>query len=348
MKILITGNMGYIGPIVAKHFRERFPECFIVGLDTCFFGHCLTVKNFLPEHYIDEQFFMDVRAIEPSFLSSFDAIVHLAAVSNDPIGNKFESVTDEINHLATIRLAEIASEQGVKSFVFASSCSMYGNADDGEKKESDVLNPISAYARSKVAAEKGLGLINNSSMAITSLRFSTACGFSPRTRLDLVLNDFVACAISQNKITVLSDGSPWRPLIDVKDMARAIEWAVFRVKDNDSRYLAVNVGAELWNFQVKDLAASVARIIPNTLISINADALPDKRSYKVDFSLFKKLAPNHQPISTLDFSIKELYQGLDLIKFEDKNFRNSHFMRLKVLEDLMRKEYIDINLRWRI
>jgi nucleoside-diphosphate-sugar epimerase len=347
MNILITGNMGYIGPIVSKHLKNASKSISITGLDNAFFAHCLTAPSFSPEAYVDVQYRMDVRHVDTSFLQQFDAIIHLAAVSNDPMGNKFEKVTDGINHLASVQLAEKASAAGVKAFVFASSCSIYGFADGGPRKETDNLNPLTAYAKSKVATEQGLARLSaNSEMIITALRFSTACGMSDRLRLDLVLNDFVASAISTGKITVLSDGSPWRPLIDVKDMARAIDWAISRKKETGGKYLAINVGRNDFNYQVKDIAQVVAETIPGTEISININAQPDKRSYKVDFTLFSQLAPEHQPRVDLYQSANELKDGLNRMNFSDQHFRDSQLIRLKVLERLMDEARINDNLEW--
>lgn len=347
MKILITGNLGYIGPIVSRHLKNTNKSTVITGLDSAFFAHCLTAPSFSPEAYVDVQYRMDVRKVDTDFLKQFDAIVHLAAVSNDPMGNKFEKVTDEINHLASVQLAEKASAAGVKAFVFASSCSIYGFADGGPRKETDNLNPLTAYAKSKVATEKGLEALSpNSDMTITALRFSTACGMSDRLRLDLVLNDFVACAISAGKITVLSDGSPWRPLIDVQDMARAIDWALTRKKETGGKFLAVNIGRKDFNYQVKDIAQVVADTIPGTETSINLQAPPDKRSYQVDFSLFSQLAPGHQPRVNLRQSATEVRDGLTRMHFTDPNFRESQLIRLKVLERLMNESRINDNLEW--
>lgn len=347
MKILITGNLGYIGPIVGKHLKQYKAASFIAGIDSGFFAHCLTAVSYAPEVCIDAQYFGDVRTIDESFLKGYDGIVHLAAVSNDPMGNKFEAVTDEINHVASVRLAQKAAAAGVKTFVFASSCSIYGFADGGPRKETDTLNPLTAYARSKVATEEGLQqLANNSDMTITALRFSTACGMSDRIRLDLVLNDFVASALATGKITVLSDGSPWRPLIDVKDMARAIEWALVRPQENGGRYLAINIGRNDFNYQVKDIAQVVADVIPGTSVSININAQPDKRSYKVDFSLFSQLAPDHQPQVNLYRSATEIKEGLTRMQFADANFRESGLIRLKVLEQHMNENRINSNLEW--
>jgi nucleoside-diphosphate-sugar epimerase len=291
------------------------------------------------------QYFGDVRHFPGNLLTDVDAVVHLAAISNDPIGNKFEKATFDINYRASIELAKKAKEAGVKSFVYASSCSMYGSAADGPRDEKSPQNPLTTYAKSKVYAERDLEKIADKSFKITSLRFSTACGMSERLRLDLVLNDFLAGAVTSKKITVLSDGTPWRPLINIKDIARAIDWAIKR--DLDGReFLAVNIGCSEWNYQVKDLAEAVAQIIPDLDISINKNAQPDKRSYRVSFDLFKKLAPDFQPTVDLISTIKELKSGLEAMKFNDINFRNSHLMRLNVLNDLMDKNLLTEKLEW--
>jgi nucleoside-diphosphate-sugar epimerase len=169
---------------------------------------------------------------------------------------------------------------------------------------------------------------------------------SDRLRLDLVLNDFVAGAVASKQITILSDGTPWRPLINVKDMAKAIEWAIFRQNDQGGEYLAVNAGSDEWNYQVRDLAKAVAEVVPDVNISINKDAMPDKRSYRVNFDRFKRLAPDHQPEVDLITSIKELKDGLEEMEFNDADFRDSQYMRLKVLTDLRRKGYLSENLEW--
>lgn len=332
MKVLITGNMGYIGPVLAKYLREEHPDWIIYGYDSGLFAHCLTTAGALPEIVLDRQYFGDVRSLPNSLLAEVDAVVMLAAVSNDPMGVKYESVTAAINYEACADIASRGVAQGLKKVVFASSCSMYGFAEGGPRCEEDALNPLTAYARSKAATENALAQLNPDGSVITSLRFSTACGMSPRLRLDLVLNDFVACAIASGEITVLSDGSPWRPLIDVKDMARAIDWALLRDADEGGRYVAVNVGADSWNHQVRDLAQAVAEAVPGTKVSINTQAPPDKRSYRVDFSKYRALAPRHQPQVTLHQAISELVEGMRQINFADSNFRSSSFMRLKVLE----------------
>ncbi len=346
MKILITGNMGYIGPVILKHLMQVIPGALLVGYDTGLFAHCLSGSNRLPESVADTQYFGDVREFPCDILSGVDAVVHLAAVSNDPMGSRFEKVTMEINHQAAIKVAMLAAEMGVKNFVFASSCSIYGHAEGGPRKEDAPLNPLTAYARSKVAVEKDLASLSDAGMVITSLRFSTACGMSDRIRLDLVLNDFVACALASGEISVLSDGSPWRPLIDVKDMARAITWAITRQTTNGGRYVAVNVGSDEWNYQVQDLASAVAKHVNGTRVTVNKNAPPDKRSYRVDFAKYRELAPSHQPQVSLDQSIKEIKQGLEAMSFSDSNFRMSQYIRLKALECHISDGRISETLRW--
>jgi nucleoside-diphosphate-sugar epimerase len=346
LKILITGNMGYVGPRVAARLRAALPQATLVGLDIGYFAHCLTGAETLPERNLDQQLFVDMRRVSPDMLGGVDAVVHLAAISNDPMGNTYERVTEEINAEASARLARLAREAGVRRFVFASSCSMYGFAEGGPRKETDPLNPLTAYARSKVATEKVLQELARPDFIVTSLRFATACGMSERLRLDLVLNDFVAGAVAARKITILSDGTPWRPLIHVDDMARAIEWAVARAADNGGAFLAVNTGTDEWNYQVKDLAHAVAQAIPGVDVSINKDAQPDKRSYRVDFAKFRELAPAHQPQVHLTAAIRGLKAGLEAMRFADPNFRQSQFMRLKVLTHLRENGALNERLEW--
>lgn len=346
MKILITGNMGYVGPVVVRFLRARFPEAALIGFDAGFFAHCLTTPGPLPERHLTAQHFGDVRNLPAELLQGVDAVVHLAAISNDPMGKRFEAVTDEINRGASLRLAKLAEAAGVRSFVFASSCSVYGFAEGAARREDDPLNPLTAYARSKIETEQGLRRLENGPMLITCLRFATACGFSERLRLDLVLNDFAAGAVASRGISILSDGTPWRPLIDVADMALAIEWAIGRDADRGGRVLSVNAGSDAWNHRVRDLAAAVAEACPGTTVAINPDAPPDKRSYRVDFSRFRELAPEHQPRTTLAASVARLIAGLRAIGFDDPNFRESQRVRLHTLAKLQADGLVDDGLRW--
>ena len=346
MKILITGNMGYVGPGVVRQLRNTYPNATIIGYDLGFFAHCVTGVRVFPETLLDSQVFGDVRTIHSSFLVGFDVVVHLAAISNDPMGKTFEAVTDEVNCHSSIRIAEMAKMAGVKNYVFASSCSVYGTADDKPRKEDDVLNPLTAYARSKVGTEDGIKKLASDDFVVTSLRFATACGMSARLRLDLVLNDFVAGAITSNTIDILSDGTPWRPLIHVKDMARAIDWAVARLAPNGGNFISINTGSNAWNYQVKDLAYAVAEALPLIKITLNVNAPPDKRSYQVDFSSFQKLAPDHQPLMSLEGTVQELIEGITRMGLKDKDYRNSDLMRLKVLNDFRADDIVSGKLAW--
>ena len=346
MKVLVVGNMGYVGPMLTRHLRQTYPQASLIGFDAGLFAHCLIGSSPLPEIYLDRQVFGDVRNIDESVLEGVDAVVNLAAISNDPMGNRFEEATLAINYKSAVELAAMAKRIGVRSYVFASSCSVYGSAEEGAKQESSKLDPLTAYARSKVMAEKELIPVADERFTVTCLRFATACGMSDRLRLDLVLNDFVAGALTQKKIVVMSDGTPWRPLINVKDMARAIDWAITRGADQGGNGLIVNVGSNEWNCQVKDLANAVAQAIPGVEVSINKSAPPDKRSYRVSYDLFKQLAPKFQPLSDLKSTILELKEGLEQAHFSDQAYRESQYMRLNVINKFREAGVLSNNLEW--
>ena len=346
MRIVITGNMGYVGPAVVQHLGKVFPDSEIIGVDSCFFGHSLTGVDCLPEAAVDIQYLSDVRDLTSEHLEGADVLVELAAISNDPMGNAFEAVTMSVNAEAVVRAAQIARDAGVGRVVFASSCSIYGFAEGDAKDEGAELNPLTAYAISKVTAEEGLAKLASDEFVISCLRFPTACGMSPRLRLDLVLNDFVASAVALNRIEILSDGTPWRPLIDIKDMALAIEWAIRRDVGEGDSFEAINVGSDDANYQVVELAETVARHFPSVEISVNKAAAPDKRSYRVDFGRYRKLARDFLPRVSLDQSVEELKNGLENMKFADTKFRKSTHIRLNVLRELMNKGLLDEQLRW--
>lgn len=346
MRILVTGNMGYVGSRLVQVLRRDYPDAELIGYDAGFFGQALTGAVRLPESCLTQQVFGDVRQFPEALLQDVDAVVHLAAISNDPMGKEFEEVTGAVNRDASVEIAKLAARNGARNFVFASSCSMYGAAAGGPRRESDPTNPLTAYARSKIGTEEDLRSADLGSMVFTSLRFATACGMSDRLRLDLVLNDFTACAMTTGDVTVLSDGTPWRPLIDVEDMARAIEWAIQRKASNGGQWLAVNAGSSKSNYQVRDLANAVKRHVPGTRVSINTDAPPDKRSYQVDFSLFESLAPGYLPQVDLDTSIERLIAGMERMRFADGDFRNSPFMRLNMLRGHLAAGRLDSSLRW--
>ena len=345
-RILVTGNMGYIGPAVVRHLRRVYPEASLVGFDAGYFAHCLSQAAAVPERSLDCVFFGDVRRPPAELLWGVDAVVHLAAISNDPVGNRYEDITLEINHRATVELARLAKAAGAGAFVLASSCSIYGFSKGGPVSEESLPNPLTPYARSKWLAERDLEGLADEEFTVTSLRFGTACGMSDRLRLDVVLNDFVAAAVTTGEIVILSDGTPWRPLIHVRDMARAMEWAVTRGPSNGGPYLALNVGSHRWNYRIKELAEEVSGVIPGLKVSIDPAAGPDQRSYRVDFGLFESLAPDHQPEVDLREAVEDLRDGLHSMGFVDRDFRSSRFIRLHVLSELRGRGLVTDRLEW--
>lgn len=343
MNILIVGNLGYIGPMLVEHLHATRKDANLFGYDIGYFqGNLTTKQGMLPEAKLKQQYYGDVRKFDNSVLKGMDTVIYLAAISNDPMGKEFEKPTYEINQNCAVKIAEEAKKQGVKNFVFASSCSVYGLADVNAKNEKSEINPLTAYAKSKTNCEEDLRKVASDNFVITCLRFATACGISYRLRLDLVLNDFVASALANKKIEILSDGKPWRPLINVKDMARAMEWASYRKPEPN--YIIVNAGADSWNYQVIDLAKAVQKIIPGTEVHVNPNAQPDNRSYKVDFSLFAEIAKGYTPQYDLETTIRELISGLEAIGFNDKNFRTSSLIRLKTLTEQINNKSINKEL----
>ena len=342
-KILILGHLGYIGPVLVKQLKSNY---FIYGLDTHWFKSKINVK-FYNKHYLPHKSIIkDIRKFSLKDLSFVpDAIIYLAAISNDPMGNEFRSITHEINTKCCIKIAKDAKKAGVKKFIFASSCSIYGSAGNKKKKENHSIQPLTDYAKSKVKSERLLKKISSKSFQVISLRFATAAGFSPKLRLDLVFNDFVVNSVTKKEILILSNGEPWRPLVHVKDMARAMEWSINYLPK--SNFLAINIGSDKWTFRIKDLANKIAKILGNVKVSLNKDNQPDKRSYTVDFSLFKLLAKNFQPKEKLEDAVYELAKNLKKSKLNFDNFRNSKkFIRLKTLNSLQQKKYINKKLYW--
>jgi nucleoside-diphosphate-sugar epimerase len=322
------------------------PDASLVGFDTGLFAGCLLDPTLWPDRQYDQQRYCDLRDLSEDELCGVDAIVHLAAISNDPMGNTFQRPTEDINFHASLRLARLAKVAGVRRFVFASSCSVYGAGSEAPRTESDTVAPLTAYARSKVALEEGLRSLADDRFQVTCLRFATACGLSPRLRLDLVLNDFVASALTTGKIKVLSDGTPWRPLIHVSDMARAMEWGLSRGNDCGGEFVVVNTGSDAWNFQIRELATAVAEALGSVTVEFNPDAIPDKRSYRVDFGLFSRLAPEFVPVTSLPDAVKSLASWLRSVGFNQMEFREGDCIRLKVLARLLERGSIDPQLRW--
>lgn len=339
--ILILGHLGYVGGTLIRYLKNKYPKCNLIGYDNQYFKDDSIFEN--PEDLLDEEYFGDIRNFSTNIFidENIDTVICLAAISNDPMSNNFEDVTYEINNRATFNLAERAKLAGVKSFIFASSCSVYGFSEDGGGvTETSNTNPLTPYAKSKLSVENHLRMLSGDSFKVTCLRFATACGPSDRMRLDLVLNDFVASALKNKKIEILSDGTPWRPLIDVADMARAFDWAINR---DDKNAEVVNAGS--YNYQIKELAALIKEQLPETEIIINNDAAPDKRSYVVNFDKFRFLAPDYFPKYTIQQTITGLIAQLKYSPIE-KDFRNSNLIRLNKLITLQKTKKLDKDLKW--
>lgn len=318
--------MGYVGSVLVPYLASLGGHE-IHGFDLGYFEKYLTGP--CPEYFLAKQHRGDVRSFPERLLNNFDAVIHLAALSNDAMGACFDQLTYQINYEASVRLAKLAKQQGVLRFVFASSCSLYGAASDGkERSETDLINPLTAYAKSKALVEQDLEKLASPDFQISALRFATACGPSSRLRLDLVLNDFVATAVAQKKIKIQSDGSPMRPLIHVRDMARAMHWAVNRSGDD---YLVLNIGSEIWNYSILELAEHCKDLIPGVEIERNPAALKDQRSYQVDFQKFKNLAPHHQPLRNLEVTVEALSRLCQSLDLSDQN----KYIRLAVLKNYL-------------
>ena len=342
-KVLVIGSEGYVGSVLIPSLKHGNYDVFTQ--DVLWFGAMSSSTSNLhagPNEHINK----DLRDISAIDLEGFDSVIILSAVSNDPMGQQFEDVTFEINRNATVRVASFAKDAGVKNFVFASSCSVYGIADDSPRKEGDELNPLTAYAKSKADVELGIMSLADENFFVTCLRFATAGGASPRLRLDLVLNDFVASAVLNNIIEILSDGTPWRPIIHTEDMARAFVWAINRSpRTEEENFLTVNVGSAEWTFTMDSLANKVSKVLGGVEVLINREGKPDPRSYRVDFSLFKELAPLHQPTKLFDDAILEL-RDLILANNIPKNFRSSKWIRFNHLNALIEEQQLNKSLRW--
>jgi len=347
MRIVVTGTLGYLGAGVVAHLRERFAEAELVGFDSGLFADCLTTAGAAPETLLSAQHFGDLRDADFALLRGADAVVHLAAVCDDPAGARFEAATEAINRAASLRLASIAAAAGARAFVFASSCAVYGDSGEAARRERDAPDPRDAGARAKLAVEDGLRTMERAGMTITSLRLATACGMSERLRLDLIANELVAGAVASGRIEVPGEAGAWRTLIDVGDIARAVEWAMLRGAQAGGEVLTVNVGREENNVRLRELAAAVVHALPGTLPA-QGNAVPGALSCRVNFDLFRTLAPEHQPRVELLVSIGRLVRGLRGIGFADKEFRRGDRMiRRNRLSTLLRDGALTEELRWR-
>lgn len=337
MRVLVTGNKGYIGVVMCEELLKRGHE--VVGLDTDYFEGC----DFLPLTYQLKQIKKDVRQVTEKDLVGIDAVIHLAAISNDPMGELNPELTYEINLHGSVNLAKLAKQAGVKRFIFSSSCSAYGVAGEELVNEEGALDPVTAYAKSKVETEKEAAKLADNNFSPVFMRNATVYGVSPRLRLDLVVNNLVGWAYSTNQIKVKSDGSPWRPLMHIKDFTAAF-LAVLRAPRELIHNQTFNVGKQGENYQIKDIAELVKRIVPGCQVEFTDEHGADSRTYRVDFGkISKQLGRYFKPSWNVEKGIHELYQAYQQVPLS-KTFPDAKFIRLKQLNRLIKKNLVDDHL----
>jgi nucleoside-diphosphate-sugar epimerase len=338
-RILVTGHNGYIGSVMVSHLLQAGYA--VVGLDAGYFRRC----TFVPDTAEIPAVYKDIRDLDLRDLEGFDAVIHLAALSNDPIGNLNERWTDEINFRASLRLAELARQAGVSRFLFSSSCIMYGLSETNEVNEESPLAPQTEYARSKVKTEIGLRELAHERFSPTYLRNGTVYGLSPRMRFDTVFNDLVGSAVSTGKVLVYSDGKPWRPVVHVQDVSRAF-LTVLEAPLASVHNQAFNIGANHLNHQIIELAGIVVNTVPGSQLEIQARPGADQRTYKTDFGKFARTFPEFRFLWDAEAGARELYQAFRSQGLTHQSFTDDKFTRLKWLRHLLESGHLDSALRW--
>jgi nucleoside-diphosphate-sugar epimerase len=338
-RILVTGHTGYIGSVMTPLLVEAGYD--VVGLDTGYFDECTLVPGRGDVASVSK----DIRDLEADDLRGFDAVVHLAALSNDPLGSMNEAWTEEINLDASVRLAELAKATGVERFLFSSSCIMYGSAEAATVSEDSPLDPKTAYARSKVRAERAISRLTGDRFSPTFLRNGTVYGLSPRMRFDTVFNDLVGSAVATRKVVVHSDGSPWRPVVHVRDVARAfmaaLEAPVDVVHDQ-----AFNVGSDELNHQIIDLARIAAATVQGCELEVQAQPGADQRTYRTDFSKFTSAFPDFRIQWTPEQGARDLREAFERVGLDHETFSDRRFTRLRWLAHMIDSGALDSSLRW--
>lgn len=325
-RVLITGHQGYIGPHLVRLLKKK--NYFVGGVDLGLFLENAWEKLISPDLEVCDDF----RNLTSEFLQQFDTVVHLAAISNDSMGELDEQITIKINSKGTVEFASECKKAGVKRFLMSSSCSLYGKSGKSVMTEENKMVPLTAYARSKVYVEHNVSKLADESFCTSFLRNATAYGYSPNLRIDLVANDFLACAISKNEIRIMSDGTPWRPLIHCEDIANAFIYFIEADSEKINNQI-VNVGANDQNFQVRDVADIAGDIFPKTKVAYTGEAVSDSRDYKVNFDKLNNMFPNFKLKHDLRSGMFELANKLITYKFDESDYDGDQFFRIRTLKN---------------